>query len=83
MSALGLAILLLSAATAPGLAQDDDAAPIEARANLQAELGYWYDAFATLEALRAAHPEEERLRDFEAALLEQVGLGDVAASLSR
>ena len=46
---------------------------------LYAEHGYWYDAIATLSARIAAHPEDRELRTWRAALLKQVGLGEVAA----
>jgi hypothetical protein len=42
-----------------------------------AEEGFWYDSIATLSGLIAAHPEDPALRQQRAALLEQVGLGEI------
>lgn len=46
---------------------------------LYAEHGYWYDAIAALSEQIATHPEDRQLRSWRAALLRQVGLGEVAA----
>jgi hypothetical protein len=55
--------------------------PVAERAHHQARLGYWYDAFATLEGWREVQREVVRLLEFEEALLEQVDLVEVAAGL--
>jgi hypothetical protein len=48
-------------------------------ASLYAQEGVWYDALAALSAGIDAHPDDAQLREDRAELLEQVGLGDVAA----
>lgn len=45
---------------------------------LYAEAGLWYDAIAVISDLIAAHPNDRVLRLQRAALLEQIGLVDVA-----
>uniref|UniRef100_UPI001177E5B7 DUF928 domain-containing protein n=1 Tax=Candidatus Entotheonella palauensis TaxID=93172 RepID=UPI001177E5B7 len=47
--------------------------------HLYAEAGLWYDALATISDLIEAAPADLGLRQQRAALLEQVGLGTVAA----
>lgn len=42
-----------------------------------AEEGFWYDSISSLSGLIAAHPEDPALRQQRAALLEQVGLGEM------
>jgi hypothetical protein len=54
-------------------------AAVPARAHLYAESGLWYDAFDQLSTWLAAEPGAALLREHRAALLEQVGLDDVAA----
>ncbi len=49
------------------------------RPALYAGEGLWYDAIEDLSKLISADPGNRRLREQRAALLEQVGLGDVAA----
>jgi hypothetical protein len=44
------------------------------RPALWAELGYFYDAFAELEALARVHPHDRRVREAQAALLRQAHL---------
>jgi hypothetical protein len=63
----------LPPATAAKLA----AASPEQAAYLYAEAGVWYDAYAAIAARRAAAPADAKLEAEQAALLEQVGLGDV------
>lgn len=46
---------------------------------LYAELGLWYDALAAISDLLEAAPQDTELRARRAALLEQVGLTEVAA----
>lgn len=46
---------------------------------LYAESGLWYDAIEAISELITAAPQDEQLREQRAALLEQVGLPDVAA----
>jgi hypothetical protein len=58
-----------------------DEGPALERAHRQAQLGYWYDAFATVEAWRTAEPASRRLVEYEAALLEQVDLPELAEAL--
>jgi len=53
------------------------------RAHLLAEAGYWVDAFAASARLAREAPGSERAAAHRRALLEQVGLGDVAAALTR
>jgi hypothetical protein len=65
----------------PSTARQLASAPATDRAHRQARLGYWYDAFATVEAWRARQPSTQRLREYEAALLEQADLPDVATAL--
>lgn len=42
-----------------------------------AEEGFWYDSISSLSGLIVAHPEDAALRQQRAALLEQVGLGEI------
>jgi hypothetical protein len=44
------------------------------RAALWAELGYFYDAFAELEALARSYPDDRRVREAQAELLRQAHL---------
>jgi hypothetical protein len=44
-----------------------------------AERGIWYEALSSISALIDAAPNDTRLRDMRASLLEQVGLPEVAA----
>ena len=48
-------------------------------ASLYAQQGIWYDALAALTAGIEAQPENSQLREQRAALLDQVGLAEVAA----
>ncbi len=52
------------------------------RAHVLAEQGYWIDAFAALTRIAQDHPESTRARAQQVALLEQAGLGTVAAGLT-
>jgi uncharacterized protein DUF928 len=54
-------------------------APQALRAALYAERGLWYDAIDELSQQISANPEDRRLRQQRAALLEQVGLAEAAA----
>ena len=54
----------------------------ERLAHVYAEAGLWYDAFDQLSRWAANEPDAPMLRSHRAALLEQVGLPDVAANLS-
>jgi Flp pilus assembly protein TadD len=45
---------------------------------LYAESGIWYDAIDDLSRLISAEPDNRRLREQRAALLEQVGLREAA-----
>jgi hypothetical protein len=45
-----------------------------------AQAGYWYDAYASLRNEMARHPNDAKLAAVQQALLEQVGLGEVARS---
>jgi hypothetical protein len=77
VASAGIRLAPPDAATAQKLATGPDSE----LAHRQAGLGYWYDAFATLEGWRRAEPQALRLPEFEAALLEQVDLLDVAGAL--
>jgi hypothetical protein len=55
------------------------AAEAERRVALLAAEGIWYDALATLSERVAARPDDRGLHGRRAALLEQAGLGEVAA----
>jgi hypothetical protein len=50
----------------------------EALARMLAANGIWYDAFGLYSELIAARPNDRALRESRAALLDQVGLKDVA-----
>ena len=56
-----------------------DKAAGEARVARLAEAGLWYDALQTLDELIRSAPGDTRLLQVRASLLEQVGLGEVAA----
>jgi hypothetical protein len=64
-----------SAALNGRLAQSDKSE----RYRVYAEEGYWYDALAGLSEWIDAQPKDAALRSQRAALLEQVGLQEVAA----
>lgn len=65
---------------APALASEIENAYPDDLPFLYAREGLWYDALAALSALIDARPADSKLREFRAALLEQVGLRDVAAA---
>ena len=65
---------------APELRQRLAAAPGAGAAFLYAEHGVWYDALAALSSQIDATPGDPTLRAQRAALLEQVGLSEAAAS---
>jgi len=48
-------------------------------ASFYAQQGIWYDALAALTAGIEAQPQNSQLREQRAALLDQVGLAEVAA----
>jgi Domain of Unknown Function (DUF928) len=50
----------------------------EALASIYAGEGYWYDAIESLSELIEAQPQDKRLRELRASLLEQVALPEVA-----
>jgi hypothetical protein len=50
----------------------------EALASIYAGEGYWYDAIESLSELIKAQPQDKRLRELRASLLEQVALPEVA-----
>ena len=56
-----------------------DKAAGEARVARLAEAGLWYDALQALDELLRSAPGDSRLLQVRASLLEQVGLGEVAA----
>jgi hypothetical protein len=56
-----------------------DAAPPAGRAHALAGAGYWLDAFATYTGWIEAEPDAQALRAQRAALLDQVGLGEIAS----
>jgi hypothetical protein len=64
----------------PALAGEIEEAAQQDLAYLYAREGLWYDALAALSAQIEAAPTDTKLREFRAALLEQVGLRDVAAA---
>lgn len=68
--------LVQRVASAPGSASD--VAMSEQQAIVYAEQGIWYDALATLSELIESRPADSRLRGMRAALLDQVGLQEVA-----
>ena len=45
-----------------------------------AELGLWYDAFASVSDLIDADPQSDSSREMRASLLRQVGLGEIASA---
>lgn len=51
--------------------------------HLYAEAGLWYDALAAISEQIDAHPADQSLRRQRAALLQQVGLAEIAAALDR
>ncbi len=53
----------------------------EAMAGFYAGEGYWYDTFAVLEDMISSNPGDAGLKSQRAALLEQVGLAEVAAGI--
>lgn len=59
-------------------AEFEGATPLERLAALAAD-GYWYDVIGLLSAEIAEQPEDPELRRLRAELLDQVGLGEVAA----
>lgn len=61
------------------LASRLSAPPPGRAAHLLAEAGYWYDSFDQLSSWLATEHDDARLHGHRAALLDQVGLGDVAA----
>jgi hypothetical protein len=61
------------------LAQRLAGAGDDARAAVLAAEGIWYDALAALSEPLAARPGDAALRERRAAVLEQVGLAEVAA----
>jgi Flp pilus assembly protein TadD len=64
----------LSEATASKLTQADRSEAVR----LYAEAGHWYDAVAVLSELIDANPTDATLRKQRAALLQQVGLTEIA-----
>lgn len=50
----------------------------EALASIYAGEGYWYDAIESLSELIESQPQDKRLREMRASLLEQVALPEVA-----
>jgi hypothetical protein len=64
----------------PALESAINAAGPEDLPSLYAGEGFWYDALDALSALIDATPTDPRLRESRAALLEQVGLPNVAAA---
>jgi len=71
-----------------GIRRAEDPAPAEGGASSEeraraihrlAAAGYWYDAFERANRWLADAPASERLHDYRAALIEQVGLGEVDA----
>lgn len=64
----------------PALASEIKNASPEDLPSLYAREGLWYDALAALSALIDARPKDSQLWEFRAALIEQVGLQDVAAA---
>ena len=53
-------------------------APMEELPGVYASEGIWYDALATLSDMIRSRPQDRALRDQRAALLQQVGLSEVA-----
>ena len=51
--------------------------------HLYAEAGLWYDALAAISEQIDAHPTDQSLRRQRTALLQQVGLAEIAATLDR
>lgn len=63
----------------PGVADEAAKLPALPRSAALAERGIWYDALMVLGDAIAARPDDRSLRLGRAALLDQVGLGEVAA----
>ena len=61
----------------PEQQQRIDRASAAGKVGIYAEAGYWYDSFAGLSMLIAASPDDERLQQQRAALLQQIGLDAV------
>jgi hypothetical protein len=68
--------LVQRVASAPG--SGSGIAASEQQAIVYAEQGIWYDALATLSELIESRPADRQLRGMRAALLDQVGLQEVA-----